>query len=54
MKKDAVITTRVPAEIKAIIQFLADQDERDLAWMLRKLLTEALEARGLINKEKSS
>jgi len=54
MKKDAVVTTRVPAEIKAVIQSLAEKDERELAWVIRKLLIEALEARGLLDKQKSS
>ncbi len=42
-----MFAARITAETE-IIQSLADKDERDLAWMVRKLLTEALEARGLL------
>jgi hypothetical protein len=45
MKKEVIITARVTPEIKDAIQSLAANDERTLAWMVRKLLTEALEAR---------
>lgn len=51
MKKEVVITARITPETKEIIQSLADDDERTLAWMVRKLLIEALEARGLLKKE---
>lgn len=53
MKKDDLIATRITEEMKTIIQKLADEDDRPLAWMVRKLLTEALEARGLLQKGKS-
>ena len=49
MKKDTIITVRVTAEIKSIVQSLAEEDDRTLAWMTRKLLMEALEARGLFS-----
>ncbi|MBI5345488.1 MAG: hypothetical protein HZB83_09185 [Deltaproteobacteria bacterium] len=52
MKKEIIITTRVIAEIKEIIQSLADKDDRTLAWMVRKLIVEALDARGLLKKER--
>jgi hypothetical protein len=52
MKKEVVITARVTPETKEIIQSLADKDERTLAWMVRKLLLEALDARGLLKKQK--
>ena len=51
MKKETVITARVTPEMKEIIQSLADKDERTLAWMVRKLLTEALQNRGLIESQ---
>ncbi len=54
MKKEVVITARVTPEIKDIIQSLADEDERALAWMIRKLLIEALENRGLLKPERKS
>lgn len=52
MKKEIVITARITNEIKEIIQSIADKDERTLAWMVRKLLIEALENRGLLKKQK--
>jgi len=52
MKKEVIITARITPEIKERLQALADKDERTLAWMVRKLLMEALEARGLLKKQK--
>ncbi len=52
MKKEVIITARVTPETKDIIQSLADKDERTLAWMVRKLLLEALDTRGLLKKQK--
>ena len=52
MKKEVIITARITPETKEIIQSLADKDDRTLAWMVRKLLLEALEARGLLKKQK--
>lgn len=52
MKKEIIITARVTPETKDIIQSLADKDERTLAWMVRKLLLEALDTRGLLKKQK--
>ncbi|MFQ5900768.1 MAG: hypothetical protein ACE5IH_04345 [Thermodesulfobacteriota bacterium] len=48
MKKETIITIRVNAEIKSIIQSIAEKDDRTLAWMVRKLLMEALDARELL------
>lgn len=45
MKKDLVLTVRVDTEMNSLIQSLAKKDDRTVAWMLRKLITEALEAR---------
>jgi len=53
MKKEVIITARITPETKDIIQSLADKDERTLAWMVRKLLLEALETRGLMKKLKT-
>jgi len=52
MKKETIITIRVTPEIKSTIESLAKDDERTLAWMARKLLIEALEARGHLEKSK--
>ena len=52
MKKEVIITARITPDIKELVQSLADKDERTLAWMVRKLLMEALEARGLLKKQK--
>ncbi|WP_193744971.1 hypothetical protein [Marinimicrobium sp. LS-A18] len=48
-KKDAVITVRVEAEVSQVIQRLAEEDDRTVAWMTRKLILEALEKRGLLD-----
>jgi len=52
MKKEVIITARITPETKDILQSLADKDERTLAWMVRKLILEALETRGLLKKQK--
>ncbi len=52
MKKEDMVASRITAEMKKIIQSLADKDDRTFAWMVRKLLTEALEARELLKKDK--
>ena len=50
MKKEVIITARITPEMKEIIQTLADEDDRTLAWTIRKLIGEAIEARGLGKK----
>lgn len=52
MKKEIVITIRVTPDLKDIIQKLADEDDRTIAWMARKLITEALESRDILKPEK--
>lgn len=54
MKKEVMIAARITAEMKETIQSLAERDDRTLAWMVRKLLTEALEKRRLLGSKKSS
>ena len=54
MKKEVVITARITPRDKGYHPGSADKDERTLAWMVRKLLLEALEARGLLKKLKQS
>ncbi|MBI5234627.1 MAG: CopG family transcriptional regulator [Deltaproteobacteria bacterium] len=53
MKKDTVVTVRITEEMKKAIQSIADKDERTVGWMIRKLLTEALESRGLVKVKKT-
>ena len=48
MKKDVVITVRVDSEVDEIIRALAQKDDRTVAWVARKLIIEALEARKLL------
>ena len=38
-------------QCKKILKSIADEDDRTIAWVVRKLLVEAMEARGFINKE---
>ncbi|MGR3220222.1 MAG: ribbon-helix-helix protein, CopG family [Candidatus Anammoxibacter sp.] len=54
MKKETIITFRLPLETKSIIQSLADKDERTIGWLVRKLITEALETRGLSKPKQSN
>jgi len=48
MKKIIVITVRVDTEVSDAIRTLARADERSVAWVTRKLITEALQARNLL------
>ncbi len=48
MKKEAVVTLRVDHEINKIIRAIARKEDRPIAWVARKLITEALEARKLL------
>ena len=52
MKKEVIITARITSEMKGIIQSLTDKDERTVAWIVRKLLIEALTTRGLLKTKK--
>ncbi|MGR3220417.1 MAG: ribbon-helix-helix protein, CopG family [Candidatus Anammoxibacter sp.] len=54
MKKETIITFRLPSETKAIIQSLANKDERTVGWMVRKLISEALETRGLLKSKRTT
>mgnify|MGYP000123480922 CR=1 FL=1 len=45
MKKIDIITVRVDSETSEAIRALARADERSVAWMARRLITEALETR---------
>jgi len=48
MKKIVVITVRIDTDTSEAIQALARADDRSIAWVARKLLTEALKARKLL------
>jgi len=48
MKKEVVLTVRVDSETDDIIRSLAKKDDRTVAWITRRLITEALEARNLL------
>ncbi len=47
-KKDIVISVRVDSKTDKIIRSLAEEDDRTIAWVARRLITEALEARNLL------
>jgi len=49
MKKIIVITVRVDTDTADAIQALARADDRSIAWVARKLMVEALEARKLLS-----
>ena len=48
MKKVVVLTVRLDSEIDEAIRSLAKADDRKVAWVARKLITEALIARKLL------
>ena len=48
MKKEVVLTIRVDVEVDQAVRAIAQEDERTVAWVARKLITEALVARGLL------
>jgi len=48
MKHDIMICARVTPWMKELIEELAGEDERTLSWTVRRLLVEALDARGLL------
>ncbi len=50
MKKETVVTIRVTPELKALIQKIAEEDDRTVGWMARKLIIEALEFRSVLKK----
>ncbi len=52
MKKAILVAARITEEMKKAIQSIADKDERTVGWVLRKLLTEALEGRGFLKTKK--
>lgn len=53
-KKEVPYTVRVEVEVSDIIERLAKEDERTISFVLRKLIVEALEARKLIKRKKTS
>ena len=48
MKKEVVLSVRVDSDIDDILRSLAKKDDRTVAWIVRKLIIEALEARKLL------
>ena len=52
-KKDTTIGVRVDDELLRVLQRLAEDEDRPLAAMARKLLVEALHKRGLLAGRKS-
>jgi len=48
-KKDVILTLRIEDRMDEAITKLAESDERTIAWMARKLLEEALVARGALD-----
>ena len=48
MKKEVILSVRVEPDIDEILRNLAKKDDRTVAWIVRKLLIEALEARRLL------
>ena len=48
MQHDDQITVRLPSHQTALVGALADQEERSVSAVVRRLLAEALAARGLL------
>lgn len=48
MKKEVILSVRVDSDVDDILRALAKKDDRTIAWIVRKLIIEALEARKLI------
>jgi len=48
MKKEVVLSVRVDSDIDDILRTLAGKEDRTVAWVVRKLIVEALEARKLL------
>lgn len=48
MKKEVVLSVRVDSDIDDILRALAKKEDRTVAWIIRKLITEALEDRKLL------
>lgn len=48
MKKEVVLSVRVDSDIDNILRALAEKEDRTVAWVIRKLIIEALEARRLL------
>lgn len=48
MKKEVVLSVRVDSDIDDILRTLAGKEDRTVAWIVRKLIVEALEARKLL------
>ena len=48
MKKEVVLSVRVDSDIDDILRTLAKKEDRTVAWIIRKLIIEALESRKLL------
>lgn len=48
MKKEVVLSVRVEPDIDDILRALAKKEDRTVAWIVRKLIVDALEARKLL------
>lgn len=48
-----LITVRVETTVKDVITQLANADDRTVSWMAERLIVEALEARGLIDRKRA-
>jgi predicted transcriptional regulator len=48
MKKEVVRSFRVDSDIDDILRTLAEKEDRPVAWIIRKLVIEALDARRLL------
>lgn len=52
MRKEVLRTVRLDSETDKIIKDLAKEDDRAIAYIMRKLIEEALIARGKLELEK--
>lgn len=48
MKKEVVLSFRVDENLDDVLRALAEKEDRSVAWVIRKLVIEALQARRLL------
>jgi predicted transcriptional regulator len=50
-KKESILGVRVEADLEEQIRMLAEKEDRSVSWMLRHLIIEGLQAKGLAKRK---